>query len=132
MVTKQTKQPITKRKLALIYLILWLAPGLLAALFHLIARPKYINLKTCVIGGIANLSGPFVRPLAVGWPNAGKPPHPPLVAIGLILIAVFAALILISMFSRRKWLQILCLVLFVPLVLYWISLGIVELMTCAV
>lgn len=129
---KHTKTSITKRKLALIYLILWLVPGLLAALLHLIARPHYINLQTCIVGGIANLFGPFARPLANGWPNAGKPPHPPLVPIGLVLIAVFAALILISMISRRKWLQILCLFLFVPSVLFWILLGFVELMTCAV
>jgi hypothetical protein len=128
---KHTKPPIAKCILALIYLILWLVPGLLAALFHLIARPHYINLKTCIIGGIANLFGPFARPLAAGWPNAGKPPHTPLVPIGLVLIAVFAALILLSMISRRKWLQILCLFLFVPSVLFWIRLGFRELLTCA-
>jgi len=131
MVIKQTKPPIAKCKLALIYLILWFVPGLLAALLHLIGRPHYINLKTCIIGGIANLFGPFVRPLAAGWPNAGKPPHPPLVPIGLVLITVFAALILLSMISRRKWLQILCLFLFLPSVLFWILLGFVELMVCA-
>ena len=128
---KHAKPPIAKRKLALIYLILWLVPGLLVALLHLLGRPHYINLKACIIGGIANLFGPFARPLAVGWPNAGKPPHPPLVTIGLILIAVFAALILISMIGRKKWLQILCLFLFVPSVLFWILLGFAELMTCA-
>lgn len=128
---KHTKPPITKRKLAVIYLLLWLVPGLLAVLLHLIARPHYINLQTCIIGGIANLFGPFARPLAAGWPNAGKPPHPPLVLFGLVLIAVFAALILLSMISRRKWLQILCLFLFVPSVLFWIRLGLRELMTCA-
>ena len=129
---KHTKPPIAKRKLALIYLILWLVPGLLAALLHLIGRPHYISLKACIIGGFANLFGPFARPLAAGWPNAGKPPHPPLVLFGLVLIAVFTALILISMISCRKWLQILCLFLFVPSVLFWILLGFTELMTCAV
>lgn len=125
------KAYISIRKLALIYLFLWLVPGLLAALLHLIARPHYINLQACIIGGIANLFGPFARPLAAGWPNAGKSPHPPLVLFGLVLIAVFAALILLSMISCRKWLQIPCLFLFLPLAFFWILLGFVELMTCA-
>ncbi len=128
---EQTKKPIAKRKLAITYLSLWFGIGLVAVLFHLLARPDYISLRTCIIGGIANLFGPWVRPLAIGWPNAGKAPHAPLGVVGLVLVVVFAVLVLVSMNSRKKWLQILCLALYVPAILFWILLGFVELMTCA-
>ena len=129
---KQTKAPIAKSKLAITYLALWFGAGLLAALWHLAVRPDYISVRTCIIGGIANLFGPWVRPLAIGWPNAGKAPHAPLGVVGLVLVGVFAVLVLVSVNSRKKWLQILCLALFVPAILYWIFLGVWELVRCAV
>jgi hypothetical protein len=129
---KQTKAPIAKRKLAITYLALWFGAGLVAALFHLLARPDYISLRTCIIGGIANLFGPWVRPLAIGWPNAGKAPHAPLGVVGLVLVGIFAVLVSVSLSSRKRWLQILCLALYVPAIIYWIRLGVLELMTCAV
>jgi len=113
-------------------LALWFGGGLVAALWHLLARPDYISLRTCIIGGIANLFGPWVRPLASGWPNAGKAPHAPFGVVGLVLVGVFAVLVLVSVSSRKKWLQILCLALFVPAILCWILLGVLELVTCAV
>jgi hypothetical protein len=129
---EQTKTPIAKRKLAITYLGLWFGAGLVAAMFHLLARfDLNISLRTCIIGGIANLFGPWVRPLAIGWPNAGKAPHAPLGMFGLVLVVVFAVLVLVSMKSRKKWLQILCLALYVPAILFWIFLGFAELLTCA-
>lgn len=129
---EQTKTPIAKRKLAIIYLGLWFGADLVAVLLHLGNRPDYISLQTCIIGGIANLFGPWVRPLASGWPNAGKAPHAPLGVVGLVLVGIFAVLLSVSLSSRKKWLQILCLALYVPAILFWILLGFVELMTCAV
>lgn len=129
---KQTKAPIAKRKLAITYLALWFGAGLVAALWHLVVRPDYISVRTCIIGGIANLFGPWVRPLAIGWPNADKAPHAPLGVLGLVLVGTFAVLVLVSLSSRKRWLQILCLALFVPSIFYWILLGVWELVRCAV
>jgi len=132
MIKVPVKVPIAKRRLAVIYLCLWLATGLLAGLLHFVARPDYISIPTCTIGSIANLFGPFARPLAVGWPNAGKMPHAPFAVVGLFLLVICAALILISLNSRRRWIQILSVIIFVPAVICWIFLGFLELKTCAV
>lgn len=132
MVKQSAKPPIAKLKLAIIYLCIWLGTGSLAGLLHFTARPDYISIKTCVIGSIANLFGPFARPLAAGWPNAGKMPHAPFAIVGMFLLVICGALILMSLNSRRRLIQILSVIIFVPAVICWIFLGFLELMTCAV
>ena len=115
----------------MIYLFLWLGIGSLAMLAHLVWRPHYISVQTCLNAGLANLFGPWVRPLAAGWPNAGKPPHFPLVIFGGLLIGLFAILIGASMTGCERGFQILCIGLFVPAMFLWILLGFVELVYCA-
>ncbi len=132
MVKESAKPPIAKRKLAIIYLCLWLGTGLLAGLLHFITRPDYIRIKTCIIGSIANLFGPFARLLAAGWPNAGKMPHAPSATVGLLLLAICIILVLMSLNSRRRLIQILSVIIFIPALVCWILLGFLELMTCAV
>jgi len=131
MAKESAREPIAKRRLAIIYLFIWLGTGLLAGLLLLIARPDYISTKTCIIAGIANLFGPFVRLLAAGWPNAGKMPHRPSAIVGLFLLAICIILILMSLNSRRRWIQILSVIIFVPALICWIFLGFLELMICA-
>jgi hypothetical protein len=126
------REPIAKQKLVIIYLCIWLGTGLLAGLLHFIARPDYISIRTCVIGSIANLFGPFARLIAAGWPNAGKMPHTSSAIVGLFLLAICIILILMSLNSRRRSIQILSVIIFIPAVACWIFLGFLELMTCAV
>jgi hypothetical protein len=132
MLNESAKPPIAKQKLAAIYLCTWLGTGLLAGLLHFIVRPDHISIKTCVIGSFANLFGPFARLLAVGWPNAGKMPHAPSATVGLFLLAICIILILMSLNSRRRLIQILSVIIFIPAVVCWILLGFLELMSCAV
>ncbi len=132
MVERNAKATIAKHKLAIIYLVLWLGAGLLAGLLHFSDRPDYISVSTCIFGSIANLFGPWARLLAVGWPNAGKLPHTPLAIVSLFLFAICVILILMSLNSRRRWIQILCIVNFVPTIICWIFLGFMELKACAI
>jgi hypothetical protein len=132
MIKESAKPPIPKRKLAIIYLCIWLGSGLPAGLLHFIARPDYISIKTCFIGSIANLFGPFARLLAAGWPNAGKMPQTSSAIVGLFLLIICIILILMSLNSRRRSIQILSVIIFVPALICWIFLGFLELMTCAV
>ena len=125
------KDPLSKWKLILIYLVLWFSLSSLAVMAHLVWRPHYISVPTCLNGGLANFFGPWARPLAAGWPNAGKPPHFPLVIFGGLLIGIFAILIGASMMGRERRFQILCIGLFVPAMLFWILLGFMELVYCA-
>jgi hypothetical protein len=132
MVEKNTKAPIAKYKLAIIYVGLWLGAGLLAGRLHFSDRPDYISISTCTLGSIANLFGPWARLLAVDWPNAGKLPHTSLAVVSLFLFAICVILILMSLNSRRRWIQILCIVIFVPAIICWIFLGFMELKICAI
>jgi hypothetical protein len=131
MAKESVKPPIAKRKLAIIYLCIWLGSGFLAGLLHFIARPDYISTKTCVIGSFANLLGPFARLFASGWPNAGKMPHAPSTTVGLFLLVICIILVLMSLNSRRRLIQILSVIIFIPALICWILLGFLELMICA-
>jgi hypothetical protein len=132
MAEKKTKEPISKLKLAFIYPGFWLGAGLLAGLLHFTTRPDYISISTCILGSVANLFGPWARLLAVGWPNAGKLPHASLAVVSLFLLVTCVILILMSLNSRRRWIQIICIVTFVPAVICWIFLGFMELKACAI
>jgi hypothetical protein len=124
-------EPMSPTRLLAICAIIWLACGSLAFLAHLVAAPHYIDTPTRVIGGVANLLGPWARPVANGWPNAGKPPHAPSAFVGLV-VAVFAAgVILASLRADTRWGQYLGIVAFVPLAALWIGIGFLELMICA-
>lgn len=125
------KESLSRFKLAFIYLVLWIGISSLAALALLIWRPHYISVSACLQGSLANFFGPWARPLASDWPNAGKPPHFPLVILGGILLSLFAVLIGASMMGRERSFQILCIGLFIPIMLFWIVLGFVELVYCA-
>jgi len=123
--------PVTARRLAVIYLAIWLGLGLIALAIHLICAPHYIDVPTRIAGGLANLCGPWARPLATGWPNAGKPPHTPSAALGLMVLVLTIGVVLGSLLTTNRVLQYLCIAAFVPLIALWIGLGFLELMVCA-
>ena len=128
---KDPHAPVGFVRLTVIYLALWLGCGLLAALAHLIGAPDYIDIPTRLVGGVANLIGPWARPVAGAWPNAGKPPHAPAAAIGLIALILILSVVLASLITTNRWIQYLCIAAFIPLIAVWIGLGFLELMVCA-
>lgn len=123
--------PISIGRLTVIYLALWLGCGLIVLCIHLFCAPGYIDTSTRIVGGLANLFGPWARPLAAGWPNAGKPPHTPSAVIGVLVFVLMGGVVLASGLTSNKWLQHLCIVAFVPLVALWLGVGLLELMICA-
>jgi hypothetical protein len=123
--------PIAPARLLVIYAIIWLGCGGVALLAHLITAPRYIDTPTRVVGGIANLLGPWARPVADGWPNAGKPPHAPSAFVGFVVLVLAAGVILASLKADSRWGQYFLIAAFVPLAALWIGIGFLELMVCA-
>jgi len=123
--------PIAPARLLVIYAVIWLGSGGMGLLAHLIAAPRYIDTPTRVVGGIANLLGPWARPVAAGWPNAGKPPHAPSAFIGFVVLVLAAGVILASLNADNRWGQYFCIAAFVVLAALWIGIGFLELMVCA-
>jgi hypothetical protein len=123
--------PMTWIRLAAIYLIVWLACGVLALVVHLVCAPHYIDVPTRFVGGAANLFGPWARVLARQWPNGGEAPHTPSAFIGLVVLVLMSAVILYSFTVGDRSIQRLCVVAFVFLMALWIGVGFLELMVCA-
>jgi len=122
---------MTRTRLLAIYAIIWLACGGVALLAHLVAAPRYIDTPTRMVGGIANLLGPWARPVASGWPNAGKPPHEPSAFIGLVVLVLAAGVVAASLTTDNRWGQYFCIAAFVLLAALWTGVGFLELMVCA-
>jgi hypothetical protein len=59
-------------------------------------------------------------------------PNTSSVIVGLFLMVICIILILMSLNSRRRSIQILSFIIFIPALVCWIFLGFLELMTCAV
>ena len=123
--------PMTRPGLAVLFVAIWLACGLLATLTHLVCAPRYIDTPTRLAGGAANLFGPWARPLLRQWPNGGKAPHKPSAFIGLLVLALMGVVVFLSMTASTRATQYLCLVTFSLFMLVWIGVGFLELMVCA-
>ena len=128
---ERTYAPMTVTRLLAVYLTIWLVCGLAALVLHLVFAPDYINVPTRVIGGLANLFGPWARPMVASWPNGGKPPHAPSAFMGAIALVFIGVVVLASLTASERRLQYLWIALFVPLVAFWIGVGVLELMVCA-
>jgi len=117
-------------RLAIIYLCLWLAPGITLLLFHLLAAPDYIAGTTRVFGALANLFGPWTTIVTTlsDWPNAGARFS---LSNAILTTAAIAVVVTTSMAVKRKWVQICCIVVFIPLIFLWLFFGMVQLMHCA-
>jgi len=123
--------PMSFGRLALIYLSVWVGCGLFALMLHLVCVPDYIDTPTRIVGGVANLLGPWARPVAGGWPNAGKPPHAPSAFMGVIVLVLMAGVVVASLRVMEKWVQYLCIAAFIFLMAVWVGIGFLELMICA-
>jgi len=89
-------------RLAIIYLCLWLAPGITLLLFHLLAAPDYIAGTTRVFGALANLFGPWTTIVTTlsDWPNAGARFS---LSNAILTTAAIAVVVTTSMAVKRKW-----------------------------
>ena len=116
--------------LGLVYLLFWLVPGALVFWLHIFVRPDYITFGTSAFGGLAILFGPWATVIVKmsDFPNAGEFFN---LSYAVIHTAALAAVVTISMISRKKWVQACCIALFIPLVLWWLRVGFVQLAGCA-
>jgi len=121
----------TRPRLVVAYLLLWLAPGIIASLVHLCAAPDYIKFSTRILGAVSNLFGSWATIFAKlgDWPNAGEFFD---FFYALVQTAALVVIVMISLITRKKWVQISCVVLFIPLILWWLYIGLVQLGSCAI
>lgn len=117
------------KRLAIIYSLLLLVPSILLFGIPIFCRPDYISFGTSICMGIATLFGPWATLVAkcTNIPNAGEFFHLWL-AVGLTL--ALSAVILISMLFTKKWITVLCIGIFVPLILAWLFVGFAQLANC--
>ena len=120
----------TRIRLGLVYLLFWLVPGAIAFCAHIFVRPDYIRFGTSAFGGLSNLFGPWATVIVKmsDFPNAGEFFN---LSYALIHTAALAAVVIISITSREKWVRVCCVALFVPLILWWLWVGFIQLASCA-
>ena len=117
------------KRLTLIYLLLLVVPGILPFGIHVFCRPHYISLSTGICAGVATLFGPWATLVAMctNVPNAGEFFNPWL-AVGLTLALV--AVILISILIAKRWITVVCIGMFMPLIFAWLFVGFRQLTSC--
>ena len=127
---KKRQTPGAHIKLGRYYLFVWLGLGIPLLWWHI--RNWHVNMKpqTKICAGLANLFGPWATIIVQvsDFPNAGGCFY---LHFTLICTAVLAILIIVSLLIRQRWLQISCAILFIPLILFWLVSGWVQLASCA-
>ena len=127
---KKRQAPGAHIKLGRYYLFVWLGLGIILLWWHI--GNWHVNMKpqTKICAGFANLFGPWATIIVQvsDFPNAGGCFYLPFT---LIFTAVLAIVIIVSLLIRQRWLQILCAILFIPLILFWLVSGWVQLASCA-
>jgi len=113
------------KRLAKTYLLLWLLPGVWSVYSLVFGRPHDILLGTSICACIATLFGPWATLVAklVDIRHAGAF-FSPWLAVGLTMGLL--ATILASILSKRKWITVICIGLFIPLILGWSFFGWVQ------
>jgi hypothetical protein len=129
-------QPLVERnmnnrtkRLARIYLLLLLVPGIFFFGCHAFARPQYISLGTGICAGIATLFGPWATLVAkcTNIPNAGEF-FKPWVAGGLTIALL--VVIIVSILVIERWVTIVCVGMFALLIFAWLAFGFLQLVAC--
>ena len=112
------------------YLFTWLGLGTIVLCWHILAWPDRMKLATKICAGFANLFGPWATIIvqASNFPNAG---HCFNLLFTLSCTVILASVIIVPLLIRKRWLQILCAILFIPLILFWLWSGWVQLACCA-
>lgn len=130
--TTITKASINKESTWLVkyYLYLWLGFGIVWACWNFLNRPDYIKTATILFAGFANLFGPWTTIIikASDFPNAG---HAFNLIHAILYTIILTLVIIIPLLIKKKWLQILCAVLYAPLMISWFGYGTAQLMHCA-
>lgn len=106
------------------YLWIWLSALLPLAALHVIIRPGGIKVYESLFAGVANLFGPYATYvlLPIHAPNAGEF-HVYFLLPTRVITAAMIAILALPLLSRQRWMRICCLVIFVPILLYWLWLG---------
>ena len=112
------------------YLFFWLGPGILLSWWHLRSWSDYIKPATSLLAGFANLFGPWATIIVKGsnFPNAGGSFN---LKHAIIYTAILTPVIIIPLLVKKRWLQILCAVLYAPIILCWLGYGFLQLASCA-
>ena len=112
------------------YLFVWLGLGIILFCWHIGNWSVTMKLQTKICAGFANLFGPWATIIVQvsDFPNAGGCFYLPFT---LIFTVVLAIVIIVPLLIRQIWLQILCAILFIPLILFWLVSGWVQLASCA-
>lgn len=127
-----TKTSVNKKLRLLVkyYLFVWLGLGVVVLCWHLLVRPDYIKPATSLFGGFANLFGPWATIIvkASKFPNAGSFFN---LKYALLCTAILVSVIITPLLVKKRWLQFLCAVLYVPIILCWFGYGWTQLASCA-
>ena len=112
------------------YLFVWLSLGIILLCWHIGNWSVNMKPQTKICAGFANLFGPWATIIvkASDFPNAGGSFNLPFT---LICTAVLAIIIIVPLLIKQIRLQILCAILFIPLILFWLVSGWIQLASCA-
>ena len=127
-----TKASVNKNSTWLVkyYLFFWLGAGIVWALWNLLNRPDYIKTPTILFAGLANLFGPWTTIIikASDFPNAGGAFN---LTHAIFYTVILTLVIIIPLLIKNKWLQIICAVIYAPLMISWFAYGTAQLIHCA-
>jgi hypothetical protein len=118
------------KSLAIFHLVFWIFPVLLCIMW-LCLSPKMesISMSQWIYAGLISAFGPYATFFAhLGdLPNAGEF-FSVIWALGLTVPLM--AVVILSYVLKNRWFRILCYVLYVPLILFWVAFGFLQIGSC--
>ncbi len=114
------------RSLAKFHVLLLIVPPILWTVWLCLnPRPNYLSWAQYIFAGLLPISGPYATLLAgLGdLPNAGKLPG---IAWPLGLTISLLTVVIPPYVVKLKWMNIVSRVLYVPLILFWVFYGWVQ------
>ena len=115
----------------MVYLALLLLPSILSfiALTLVTSGLDYMSSSAAFSAGALTVFGPWATLVAkaTNIPNAGEFFNLPL-SLGLTFS--LCALVYISVVVGKRWVNVLCVVAYIPLILFWVFSGFGQLMNC--
>jgi hypothetical protein len=118
------------KSLAIIHIVFWIFPVILCIVW-LFLSPKMesISMGQWTYAGLISAFGPYATLFAhLGdLPNAGEF-FSAVWALGLTVPLI--AVVIPPYILKNKWFRIFCYVLYVPLILFWVVFGFVQILSC--
>ena len=117
------------KTLVKLHLLFWLSPVALWTLYLCLShRPHYVSWAQWIYVGILPLFGPYATFMAIpaDLPNAGKFSRL-YWALGLTAAMLIVAL---PYLTKVKWLRVVSIILYIPLILFWLFYGVVQIGSC--